>query len=170
MCMVKFIPASFVVIVLQAKQRTYMVKKYQDVHSIIKCRWLSSIRVHSTYSCEVIISRISKPFFACGRSRTSHRSHKKKNLMRMVRSSLSTRRKKRFGKITFIGLTRVSIVNTNWGKSPALYNGVLLLVNISHICGLHNFLRAPLSFNLFICEFVSMFIYSFGYVWICTNG
>ena len=54
-------------------------------------------------------------------------------LMRMTRSPLSATRKKRFGNPTFFGLTRVSRVNTNWGKLPALYNGVHVLVLFNHI-------------------------------------
>ena len=48
--------------------------------------------------------------------------------MRAVRSLLSVRRKKRFKKRTFIGHTPVTRVNTVWGKSHALYNGVYVLV------------------------------------------
>ena len=39
-----------------------MVKKYQDVYSIIKCRRLSSNRVHSSHWCEAYKSPFFKPF------------------------------------------------------------------------------------------------------------
>ena len=54
-------------------------------------------------------------------------------LMRTVRSLWSAICKKRFRNPTYIDLTRVNRVNTNWGKSPALYNGVHVLVLFNHI-------------------------------------
>ena len=41
--------------------------------------------------------------------------------------------KKRFKIPTFIGLTRVSRVNTNLGNHLHISNGVTVLVNISHM-------------------------------------
>ena len=41
-----------------------MVKKYQDLYSIIKCRWLSSNLVHFSHWCEAYKSTFSRPFFA----------------------------------------------------------------------------------------------------------
>ena len=48
--------------------------------------------------------------------------------MRTVKSILSDRRRKRFRKRTFLGLTPVNKVNTIWGKSPAPYLEVYVLV------------------------------------------
>ena len=53
--------------------------------------------------------------------------------MRTVRSLWSAICKKRFRNPTYIDLTRVNRVNTNWGKSPALYNGVHVLVLFNHM-------------------------------------
>ena len=39
---------------------------------------VSSIHFHFTHSCEANKRQNSKPFFACGRSRTSNHSHRKK--------------------------------------------------------------------------------------------
>ena len=53
--------------------------------------------------------------------------------MRTVRSLLSDRRKKRFRKRTFLGLTPVTRANTIWGKSPALYLEVYILALFNHM-------------------------------------
>ena len=50
--------------------------------------------------------------------------------------------KKRFRNPKFIGFTQVMRLDTIWGKSPALFNGGLLLGNIDHIVVLH---RKPLK-------------------------
>ena len=61
-----------------------MANIHQEQHSIRNMQVVSSIRVHSTHSCEANKSRNSKPFFACGRSRTSSRSHQKKKLKKII--------------------------------------------------------------------------------------
>ena len=53
--------------------------------------------------------------------------------MRTVRSLLSDRCKKRFRKQTFLGLTPVTWANTIWGKSPAFYLEVYVLVLFNHM-------------------------------------
>ena len=53
--------------------------------------------------------------------------------MRTVRSLLSDRCKKRFRKHTFLGLTPVTWANMIWGKSPAFYLEVYVLVLFNHI-------------------------------------
>ena len=45
---------------------------------------ISLLRVHSTHLCEANKSRNSKPFFAFGRSQTSHRSNQKKRLKKLI--------------------------------------------------------------------------------------
>ena len=60
-------------------------------------------------------------------------------LMRTVRSLWSAICKKRFRNPTYIDLTRVNRVNTNWGKSPALYNGVHVLVLFNHMYTVHTY-------------------------------
>ena len=57
-------------------------------------------------------------------------------LMRIVRSLLSDRRKKRFRKQTFIGFTPMTRVNTISGKLPAFYLEVYVLVLFNHMLGL----------------------------------
>ena len=71
--------------------------------------------------------------------------------MRTVRSLLSDRRKKRFRKRTFLGLTPVTRANTIWGKSPALYLEVYVLVLFNHI---HLYTltckQSPLSYRFYM--------------------
>ena len=40
----------------------YMIKKYEDIAFLIKCRWLSSNCVHSSHWCEAYKSPFSKLF------------------------------------------------------------------------------------------------------------
>ena len=54
-------------------------------------------------------------------------------IMRTVRNLLSDRCKKRFRKQTFLGLTPVTWANTIWGKSPAFYLEVYVLVLFNHM-------------------------------------
>ena len=71
--------------------------------------------------------------------------------MRIVRSLLSDRRKKRFRKQTFLGLTPLTRANTIWGKSPALYLEVYVLVLFNHI---HLYTltckQSPLSYRFYM--------------------
>ena len=50
-----------------------------------------------------------------------------------IGNHLSDKQKKRLENPKFIGLTRVSRVNTIWGNHLHISNGVQLLVNISHM-------------------------------------
>ena len=51
----------------------------------------------------------------------------------ILRNLLSDKQKKWFDNLTFIGLKRVSRMNTIWGTHLHISNGGLLLVNISHM-------------------------------------
>ena len=55
-----------------------MANIHQEQHSIRNMQVVSSSWLHSTHSCEANKRRNSKPFLACGRSRTSSCSHQKK--------------------------------------------------------------------------------------------
>ena len=79
-------------------------------------------------------SKTQKNSISSGKKRTLRIIFFNFFLMRTVRSPWSTICKKRFRNPTYIDLTRVSRVNTNWGKSPALYNGVHVLVLFNHLC------------------------------------
>ena len=86
--------------------------------------------------------------------------------MRTMRSPLSARRKKRFRNPTFIGLTRVSRVNTILRRSPAFYNGGSLLVLFNHIAvtSLHkkmifsNTVHQPYWFQLYTISTILHFV------------
>ena len=97
-------------------------------------------------------------------------------LIIIFRNLLSDKQKKRFENPTFIGLTRLSRMNTIWGNHLHISNGGLLLANISHmfICtsdvdiffwysfALSDYLMFfCLSSGLLICSFVvNLFIWS----------
>ena len=70
-------------------------------------------------------------------------------IMRTVRNLLSDRCKKRFRKQTFLGLTPVTWANTIWGKSPAFYLEVYVLVLFNHMRSLF-FVKLRLSFKRFV--------------------
>ena len=91
--------------------------------------------------------------FWAGKNAPSDLSSSTFFLMKIVRSLLSDRRKKRFRKRTFIGFTPMTRVNTIWGKSPALYLEGYVLVLFNHIC-----------YTLYIFDMISE--QPWGYNWL----
>ena len=85
--------------------------------------------------------------------------------MRTIRSLWSATCKKKFRIPTFIGLTRVSTVNTNWRNHLHISNGVLLPVNISFVCQRASFLNILANCICVVCGILYKFCIS-SQVWI----
>ena len=115
---------------------SYLMRKSLKFRKDPSFRWGEISLFVTIYDLDLKFLSFSKPqknAILSGKKRTLRIIFFNFFLMRTVRSPWSAIRKKRFRNPTFIGLTRVSRVSTNWGKSPALYNGVPVLVLFNHI-------------------------------------